>query len=100
MIVSNATPLINFGREGVLDILRACFDNIVIAKEVYNEIMQKKDSLEAFAFKEAIDGGWIIIEDVEINPLLKTENLGKGEKEAISLAKKKKALLLVDDDFC
>ena len=98
MIISNATPIINFGRAGVLDILRACFDNIVITKAVYHEIIEKKDSPETLALKKVIDEGWVIIEDIEMNHLLKTESLGKGEKEAISLSKKKKIPLLIDDD--
>src|SRR3989344_5487181 len=98
MIVSNATPIINFGKAGVLDILKECFINILIPRAVYNEIMEKKENSECVALRKAIDEGWINIEDNEINPLLKTNNLGKGEKEAISLAINKKALLLIDDD--
>ena len=99
MIVSNSTPIINFGRQGKLDILRKCFDEIVIPKSVYDEIMQKKESPEAIILDKSINEKWIIVEDIAINPLLNTMSLGKGEKEAISLASQKKCELLIDDDY-
>ena len=40
----------------------------------------------------------IIVEDVEVHPILKTQNLGQGEKEAISLAVKHRSPLIIDDD--
>ncbi len=99
MIASNSTPIINFGRQGKLDILRKCFDEIIIPKSVYDEIMQKKESPEAIILDKSISEKWIIVEDVAINPLLNTMSLGKGEKEAISLALQRKCGLLIDDDY-
>ncbi|MBI2449401.1 DUF3368 domain-containing protein [Candidatus Pacearchaeota archaeon] len=99
MIVSNSTPIINFGRQGKLDILRRCFDKIFIPKSVYDEIMQKKESPEAIILDKSINEKWTIVEDIAINPLLNTMSLGKGEKEAISLALQKKCELLIDDDY-
>ena len=86
MIVSNSTPIINFGRQGKLDILKKCFDKIVIPKGVYEEIIQKKESPEAIILDKSINEKWIVVEYIAISPLLNTMSLGKGEKEAISLA--------------
>lgn len=99
MIVSNTTPIINFGKQGEMGILRKCFTRIIIPRGVYYEIIEKKDSPEAVALDKAVEESWIVIEDIEVDSLLKTQNIGKGEKEAISLAKKKGMPLLVDDDF-
>jgi|SRR3989344_1370862 len=98
MIISNATPLINFGKQGRLDILKRCFDKIFIPKSVYEEILMIEDNIESIALKQGMKENWIIVKDTEINSLLKTKVLGRGEKEAISLAFKNKALLLIDDD--
>ncbi len=98
MIVSNATPLINFGKQGVLNILKKCFDKIIIPNAVYNEIIMKRDNPEVIALMKAIEEKWIMIENIGINPILATKNLGEGEKEAISLAVKYKSILLIDDD--
>lgn len=98
MIVSNSTPLINFGKQGRLDILKDCFKKIIIPKKVYEEITIKKDSIEAIDLKKAIEQKWVLVEESEVNNLLGTGNLEQGEKEAISLATKHKSILLIDDD--
>ena len=99
MIVSNTTPVLNFGRQGVLDILKKCFGKVIIPRAVYEEINKKSDGPEILALEKAIKEKWVEVEDVKINSLLKSDSIEQGEKEAISLAVKKKAILLIDDDF-
>lgn len=98
MIVSNSSPLIVLGKQGILGLLKKCFGRVLIPKSVYDEVTGKKDSHEAAALGKAIGDGWVAVENVAINRLLLTEKMGRGEKEAISLAAKHKTALLVDDD--
>lgn len=99
MIVSNASPLINFGKQSKSDILKKCFGKIIIPRRVYDEIAIKEDAIETIVLKKAIEEKWIFVEDIKINKFLKTQNIGEGEKEAISLAAAKKSILLIDDDI-
>jgi len=48
--------------------------------------------------EKAIREKWISVEKATVNPFLHTKKLGQGEKEAISLAAKRKTILLIDDD--
>lgn len=98
MIVSNSSPLIVLGKQGVLSLLKRCFGKVLIPKKVYDEVSVKKDSPEAAALNKAIVEGLVVVENVAINRMLFTEKMGQGEKEAISLADKHKAVLLIDDD--
>lgn len=96
MIVSNTSPLIVLGKVGQLLLLKACFEKIIIPPAVVEEVLAQADSPEALALHQGITDGWILTEKVK--PLLRTTVLGRGETEAISLAAKKKYLLLLDDD--
>ncbi len=98
MIVSNSSPLIVLGKQGILNLLKRCFGKILIPKSIYDEVSAKKDSPEVVALDKAIGEGWVAIENVVINRMLLTEKIGQGEKEAVSLAVKHKTFLLIDDD--
>ena len=98
MIVANSSPLINFGKQGALLLLRKCFRSVIIPNQVYNEVTKLKDSPGAIALGKAISEKLISVEKVNVNLFLHTKKLGQGEKEAISLAVKHKAVLLIDDD--
>lgn len=98
MIVVDSSPLINLGKQGALFLLRKCFKSVIIPNHVYDEVADLRDSPEAVALGKAISEKWISIEKVTVDPFLHTKKLGQGEKEAISLAVKRKAVLLVDDD--
>ncbi|MBI2137346.1 DUF3368 domain-containing protein [Candidatus Woesearchaeota archaeon] len=98
MIVTNSSPLIVLGRQGRLQLLKMCFQRVMIPRAVYDEVLVKKDSPEAAALESAVSDEWISVESVVVNPLLGTDKLGEGEKHAVSLAAKHKVLLLLDDD--
>ncbi len=98
MIVSNSSPLISLGKIGKLGLFQCCFSRIIIPDAVYHEITQKEESPETIAIQKAIEEKWIAVEKIEPNPVLKTEKLGKGEQEAISLAVQHNAILIIDDD--
>lgn len=98
MIVSNSSPIIILGKQGRLDLLRKCFREVIIPKRVYEEVAVKKGEPEVIALEEAAREKWLVVEKIRANKILDTGNIGEGEKEAISLAEKHKAILLTDDD--
>ena len=98
MIVSDSSPIINLGKQGFLELLKKCFGKVIVPKAVFTEIMKREDSIEAKSFEKGINEKWIIVEEVGINPVIETDNVGIGEKEAISLVAKMDCLLLIDDD--
>jgi len=99
MIVVNTSPLILLGKQGMLHILRHCFEHIAIPASVSGELLKKKESPEALAMKQAVCEGWIYVEEITVLPFLSnTASLGKGEKEAISLAHQHHCVLIIDDD--
>lgn len=99
MIVTNSSPIIILGKQGLLELLKKCFQKVIIPQSVYEEITQKNDTPEAIALEKAMNDKWIVIEDTDIIPMLRTQRFGQGEKEAISLAVKHGYVLLIDDDF-
>lgn len=98
MIVANTSPIINLGKQATLELLRTCFKKIIVPKSVYDEVNRRNASIEAAALEKAVNQGWIVVEHAIIDTLLHTENLGQGEKEAISLARKHNTAVLLDDD--
>ena len=98
MIASDSSPIINLGKQGFLELLKKCFGKVIVPKAVFVEIMKRENSTEAKSFEKGINERWIIVERVDISPVIETKNLGIGEKEAVSLAAKMNYLLLMDDD--
>lgn len=98
MIVANSSPLIILAKQGLLDLLKKCFESVIIPESVYNEIMQKSGSPEAIELNRAIEGKWLSVQKMAVIANLETKNIGQGEKEAISLACRNKSLLIIDDD--
>ena len=98
MIVSNSSPIIILAKQGMLDMLKKCFKEVIIPESVYEEIMHKSGTPEAIALNHAIKEKWISVQKVAVMVKLETKKIGQGEKEAISLAYKHKSLLLIDDD--
>jgi len=96
---SNATPLIYLAKIGKLDLLKELFGEILIPKEVWNEVVEKGKRLgrkDAYAVEKAIVEGWIKV--VAADPFEMPIELDKGEEEALSLAKQLKLeTVLVDE---
>lgn len=98
MIIADSSPLVILAKQGLLELLRKCFGKVIIPENVYEEVMRKQGFPEAIVLEKAIKDKWIVIERAAVSPLLDTKNIGQGEKEAISLAMKRKSLLIIDDD--
>jgi len=97
IIVSNSTPLIALSKIGLFDLLKEYFDEVLIPNEVYEEVVIRGGNL--FGAMEVKNSKWIKVIEVEnklaVNSL--SMHLGRGEAEAIILAKEKNALLIIDD---
>ncbi len=96
-VVSNSTPLIALSKIGLFELLKDYFGEIMIHDEVYEEVVTRGSLL--FGAREVSNSDWVKV--VETGNRLAVDSLsvhlGKGEAEAIILAKEKNALLLIDD---
>ena len=95
-IVSNSSPLILLAKIGRFNLLRQ-YGNVFIPNAVYTEVCIRGKSLPGSEEVErAIQEGWIRIRKVKALPELEFL-LGRGEAEAISLAKSLNLPILIDD---
>lgn len=97
MIVSDSGPLISFARANKFDLLQQLLKDLVIPQAVYDEVVKGGKGKPGAA--EVQSALWIRIEQVKDKKRLKAlpNSLGRGEKEAIVLAKELGAVLLADD---
>jgi predicted nucleic acid-binding protein len=97
VVVSNSTPLIALSKIGLFYLLEEYFGEVVIPNEVYEEVVTRGGDL--FGAKEVSNSKWVTIikpkNRLAIDSL--SMHLGKGEAEAIILAKEKNTLLIIDD---
>lgn len=99
MIVSNSTILIFLAKIDKLFLLKELFKKILIPEEVEKEVVKegkKRNYIDAIEVEKAINEKWIIVEKINIDPMLKDIGIDKGEAEAITLAKKKNLPILLD----
>jgi predicted nucleic acid-binding protein len=91
--VSNTGPLIVLHETSLLWILKELYEEIMIPKAVYDELMKKSEG------QKIIDENWIQVTEVEESDMLKflTNLLDKGEAETIILAKEKELPILIDE---
>ncbi len=95
--VSNSTPLIALSKIKQLNLLRDFFQEIYIPEEVFDEVVRRGKDLAGS--DEVKSSAWIKVENVENRVAVDalSISLDRGEAEAIILAKKKAALLIIDD---
>lgn len=94
-VVSNTSPLIALAKIDRLTVLSGLFGVVLAPESVSNEFLQNSTSDEAKRFNECV-GNTIKIFPI-ISELHFTRQLGLGERDAISLAIQKNALLIIDD---
>lgn len=94
---ANSTPLIALSKIGLFELLKEYFDEVIIPNEVYEEVVTRGGDL--FGAREVSTSKWVKVIDVgnrlAVDSL--SVHLGKGEAEAIVLAKEKNVLLIIDD---
>ena len=97
-IVINASPLIFLAKIGMLDLLKS--HKLIIPSQVYDEIFKggNIDIEDVFTIRSLVSQKRIMVEESEIIKDLEKQNLGLGEKAAISLAVKKKINLILIDE--
>lgn len=99
-VVSNTSPLLNLAIVGHLSLLRQQFGEICIPPAVIEELRVEEDLPGSHAVREAIDAGWLGVEEVEDHALVKVlqRDLDRGEAEAIALALQMKAKRVLLDE--
>lgn len=97
VVVANSTPLIALSKLGLFRLLKEYFGEVAIPKEVYEEVVIHGGNL--FGAKEVSNSKWIKVIEPENRIAVDSlsVHLGKGEAEAITLAKEKNTLLIIDD---
>ena len=87
-VVSNTSPIMNLAIVGELSLLRDQFCEVLIPRAVYEELRVQENLLGSQGVRDAIEAGWIRIEAVKQDPLVRAmqRDLDKGEAEAIVLA--------------
>jgi len=106
-VVSDAGPLIHLAQVGMLTLLRRLFGTVVITPRVKREAVDEGLRLahaDASVIKEAMEKGWIVVEEVPeklssaAKRLAEEENLSQSDTETLLLAKQRKVeIFLVDE---
>ena len=105
-VTSNTSPLIALAKIGRLKLLRRLYGTIIISPFVKVESVDKGKELgasDALEIEKAIKEGWIVVakltekQDKVAQRLIDEMRIGLGEAEALTLAKDKKLLLILDD---
>jgi len=106
-IVSNTSPLIWLSKIGKLVLLKKLFGEVIIPEEVYREAVEKglqEGFSDALAIRECIEQGWIKISKLNESEIKLCEKMMEhafeihfGEAQAIILARRINALLLMDE---
>jgi len=106
-VVSNTSPLIWLSKVGKISLLKELFVEITVPEEVYKEAVENGLSggfSDGLAVKECFDQGWIKVATLTDAEIIQCQKIMKlnleidlGEVQAIVLARRKKALLLMDE---
>lgn len=100
MVISNSSPLIHLTRLGKINYLFKMVKNINIPKAVFDEVVvlgKLKNYSEAFTIERFIKEEKIIVTNIGSFDKSVYPPLGRGELEALELAKKENELLLIDE---
>lgn len=86
--ISDSTPLIHLSKIGIINFLKKLFEEIIIPREIYEEIIiegKKHEKNDILSIEKLIEEKFITIKEFESN--LKIDNLDRGEKACIALCK-------------
>ena len=96
IVIADASTLIGLLRIGRLSLLKKLFEEIIIPRGVYDEIVvEQKEGSDIFK-----KSTYLIVKDVEdrVSIDFLMSSFGKGEAEVLTLAKEKKADLILLDE--
>jgi uncharacterized protein len=100
-VVSDSSPLIYLTRLDLIPLLRRLHEQVIVPQAVWEEIAIQGAGLpESEMLRHASGEGWIVVRTPELSPAslgAAADQLGRGEVQAILLAKQLQALLLTDD---
>jgi len=100
MVISNSSPLIHLTRLGKINYLFNLVKNIHIPKAVFEEVViigKLKNYSEAFIIERFVKEEKIIVTNLGSFDRSFYPPLGKGEVEALELAKRKNEIVLIDE---
>lgn len=100
-VVSNAGPLIAFGKLGRLDILEKLYGTVFVAQEVYEETVTSGMAIgapDAYLIREYFSRGALQKKQVHLAKLQSESKIEKGEKTTIELALITKVDFVLLDD--
>ena len=103
MIISNTSPLLYLAKLGKLELLKILFNRVVIAEEVYKEVVvrgKERGFIDALAVEKAINDGWIEVREIGYlkNVEKYASEIDAGELETIQLAHELRASVVLIDD--
>ncbi len=92
-VVSNTSPVLNLAIIDQLSLLRQQFEEIWIPSAVLEEMRVEEDLPGSQAVRDAMEAGWLRVEEVKDRSLVQVlqRDLDKGEAEAVALALQMKA---------
>lgn len=87
-VVTDTSPIMNLAIIGELSLLRDQFGEVLIPRAVLEELRVEENLPGSQSVRDALKAGWIRIEAVKQDPLVRAmeRDLDKGEAEAIALA--------------
>jgi len=97
VVVADAGPLIGLARINRLDLLSRLFEGVLIPKAVEDELRLEDNRPGSRALAAAVSKKWIKAAAADEPPARLLGALDRGEAEAIVLAAKRNARLLIDD---
>ena len=97
IVVSNSGPLIALAKVELLFILKDFFGEVLVPAEVWKEVVERGKGKPGG--DEVRKAEWIKVREVEdrLSVEVLCRDIGMGEAEAIILAKKMDALLIMDE---
>ena len=97
IVVSDSGPLIALSRLGMVPILHELFGEILIPEEVRREVVERGKGKPGSDIIEKAE--WVKVEEVEdLSVVILSQEIERGEAEAIILAKELNADLLLLDE--
>ncbi len=97
-VVSNTGPLVAFAGVGRLDLLARLYGRVLVPEAVWRETVLQGENLPGS--RELTTADWVERVELERPPdSLLAEDFGPGEAEAITLAARRSASLLLIDDL-